>query len=804
MRKYILALAVLLTAVYGFAVPAFRGWMEKTQPDGSIVKVQLQGDEMFHYYINESGARVQEDANGFWKVVGEAPSLEDIQKHRRENPIYRSRQAAMSTNGGPRRVGSTNLAPRGLFILVNFSDSKYQSSNTQEAMNEMMNGDNYTYNGAMGSARKYFIDQSNGAYTPIFDVVGPVTLSKQVSYYGKNKNNVDGNDMYAGNMIIEACSLADSQFDVDFTQYDNDGDGNVDFVYVIYAGKGEADGGAASTIWPHNWSISAARWYGNCTYSASQCRFDGKYIDNYACSGELNGYSGKRNGIGTLCHEFGHVLGLPDYYDTDYGTNYKNGYTPGDWDIMDSGSYNGDQNCPPNYSPWEKYFFGWATPTCLNESKKGTYTLTTDYSDFYQVNNNGTLANWSNTSVQYYIENRQKTGWDTYLPGHGMLVWKVQYDKSAWDGDVPNNTANSPRYVVVSASGNMKMQGAADPFPGTRNVTSYTPFAKYPILNIKENNKQIKFTFIEESLPVDTFTFVSTNNAGWVDASAAHGWFQIITKGESEFGASISTLNSPRTMGEFLMADLDMDYTFIEIPNGTEFRTIDPADAKAVLSTDSEGIITGKLTLVEKGTGDIYIAIIKHDPSLPVPMSYDTNEDVDVAFNLEDISENTASGASPTMISFKAIMSDESYMLSLVFYANSTDDDIVIPAGTYSLSDSKAAGTVLISPGVIENSVYPSFLATINGQYLHDLWFPIDGTVTVEKGTINNQQVLYLTLDATNSYGAIVKATVGKKPTPTTILKTTDNKSTTKMLKNGHLLIHREGKTYNVLGSKME
>lgn len=487
--KLIISALALLSAISLFAVPAYRGWQTKTQPDGTTIEVQLNGDEFYHYYTNRAGQVVTCDEQGYWTIVEQQPSSATISARRKASPMMQTR---------PHRVGKINLAPRGLFILVNFKDSKYQSSNTQAEMNKMMNADTYTYNGAYGSARKYFIDQSHGAYTPTFDVVGPVTLSKNCSYYGKNDS--EGNDMYPGDMVIEACKLADTQFDVDFTQYDNDHDGYVDFVYIIYAGKGEADGGAASTIWPHNWNIESAIYFGNCTYKKEECKVDGLYIDNYACSGELNGHNGSRNGIGTLCHEFGHVLGLPDYYDTQYGSNHENARTPDDWDIMASGSYNGDGNYPPNYSAHEKYFFGWNTPTNLGNTPNLLTLNANGTSDYisYQLNTANTLQSATQEGVNYYIENRQQSGWDTYLPGHGLLVWYVNYSADAWSKNVPNNTAGSPRYTVISATGNKTGLGTAkDPFPGTNNVQTITIAGK-PLSNITETNGAISLIYVKK------------------------------------------------------------------------------------------------------------------------------------------------------------------------------------------------------------------------------------------------------------------------------------------------------------------
>ena len=477
----------LATAISINAVPAYRGWQTKTQPDGSTIEVQQNGDEVYHYYTNRAGEVVRKDAEGYWRMVEAQPTAETIRARR-----------AKAHRAPVRRVGSINLAPCGLFILVNFSDTKYQASNTQAQMDSMMNATNYTYGKAVGSARKYFIDQSNGKYTPTFDVVGPVTLSKKYSYYGANDD--DGNDMYPGDMVVEACLLAKSQYNVDFTQYDNDHDGEIDFVYIIYAGKGEADGGSENTIWPHNWNIESAIYYGNCTYTAAQAKVDGLAINNYACSGELSGTSGDRNGIGTLCHEFGHVLGLPDFYDTNYGSNYKNSRTPGDWDIMDSGSYNGDGDCPPNYSAFEKYYFGWTT--MINPGTDGQQLTLYPAGDAryqaYQVNASGALQAAATDGLNYYIENRQQTGWDKYLPGHGMLVWYVDYKQSVWDENAPNDAASYPRYTLASATGYTTGIGSAkDPFPGTGNRTSWTGVSDKPLKDIREQNGVVTLTYLD-------------------------------------------------------------------------------------------------------------------------------------------------------------------------------------------------------------------------------------------------------------------------------------------------------------------
>lgn len=503
MKKILSFLFLCVLAVTASAVPARRGWQTRTQADGTTIEIQQFGDEFYHYMINREGKQVRE-VNGMYVEIGEAPT-EAVAKARRAKAVARRQR---------KDVGVTpNLAPKGVVILANFANKSMQSGHTQATFDELCNSTNCTVNDGYPSAGQYFADQSNGTYRPQFDVFGPVTLSRNVSYYGADGAK-EGDDQHATDAVVEACILANEQFTINWADYDSDLDGYVDFVYVIYAGKGQADGGTSETIWPHNWSAESARYYGNCTYTEAQCKVGGKKLDNYAMSGEISGSS--LGGIGTLCHEFGHVMGLPDLYDTDYGTVYDNCLTPNDWDIMDGGSYNADGHCPPNYDPWEKDFFGWLTPINLgNEGQNVTlYANGTENQQTYQINASGTYVGPTTSGLRYYIENRQAVGWDAPLTGHGMLIWKVNFNESAWENNAPNNseTSGAPLYTVVSATGTaIGWDGSTDncpknPFPGTGKKTSWSGVSGKPLLNIKESNQIVTLTYIEEpTIVVDPF-----------------------------------------------------------------------------------------------------------------------------------------------------------------------------------------------------------------------------------------------------------------------------------------------------------
>ena len=481
MKKLSVLVLFFVMAVAAWAVPARKTGVVVTQPDGSEMIVYQHGDEHFHWQTNDKGEWLKLDADGFYRVT-DALSVEQIEAKR----MASSKRAAQAAY-------PLNVAPRGLVILVNFADVAFETEKAE--MDSMLIGENYTRNysytyrgktyriNSQGSARQYFKDASNGQYNPQFDIVGPVTVSKSYSYYGKN--NSYGSDMYAEKMIEEACKLADSECNVDFSQYDNDGDKYVDFVFVIYAGYGEADGGPSNTIWPHSWDLYSA--------AGTRCEVDGKVVDLYACSNELDYYSKKHTGIGTFCHEFSHVLGLPDLYIT----NTASHTTLNEWDIMDYGPYNNESNTPPTFSAYERFFMGWLQPRLivdpenvklkdLQESNEALLISSTDQHNL--------IGNDPNPTTFYMVENRQQEGWDKHLPGHGMMLTKIQYSYNRWYQNTVNNSSSKMGVDLVEANGNTSNSGkTTDLFPA--GATAYTKIADHAIEEITEVDGVIKFKY---------------------------------------------------------------------------------------------------------------------------------------------------------------------------------------------------------------------------------------------------------------------------------------------------------------------
>lgn len=420
MKRLFTLWVVLFVVLSAIAVPAKPGvWRTISLTDGTQVKVQLVGDEFMHYYQSEDGTRYLYDAASATYQV-----YSDSQFSNSRRKAVARRAKANNRRAVRRKANVTNIfqgTKKGLIILAQFTDSKFQSGHDRALYNKIANAENYTDNGFKGSVKDYFKAQSAGQFELDFDVVGICQLKNPCSYYGGNDSY--GNDLHAGEMVAEACQWAATQ-GVDFSKYDWDGDGEVDQVFVLYAGKGEADGGAVSTIWPHEFALSASDYGKSLSLS-------GVTVDTYACSAELNGRD-KLDGIGTFCHEFSHCMGFPDFYDT----SYSGWFGMGDYDLMCAGNYNGDGKCPAGYSAYEKHECGWLTyqdVTHIDEALNVTGLKAISEGGGAYV-----LKNKAHEDEYYIIENRQKTGWDAYLPSEGVMITHVDYDANIWLYNTPN------------------------------------------------------------------------------------------------------------------------------------------------------------------------------------------------------------------------------------------------------------------------------------------------------------------------------------------------------------------------------
>ena len=476
------------------AVPAKPVVKDSVLSDGSVVQMVLRGDEYGHYYEQITDSRLQITDNRLQITDSRFQIIDSRQQiaERRERALAKRRMSDARTERSNMLRRAPHQAERGLVILVEFSDVSFVKS--KENFDDLLNKEGYDDNGATGSARDYFRDASNGQYIPQFDLYGPYKLNRVMEYYGQNDK--DGIDMHPDQMVVDAVAMMDSIEDVNFADYDTDNDGRIDNIFIYYAGYGENEGAPANTIWPHAWEVLPEFVTGKLVY-------DGKRIGGYACASELQWSQGDvMCGIGTFCHEFGHVLGLPDFYVTDYAVSHK---TPGFWDIMDYGSYLNDGNTPPTYSAHERFYLGWLTPEILNET--GDYEL-----EELQKSNKAYIITETgehnldggnpNSTIYYLLENRQQTGWDAYLPGHGLMITKTMYDEETWYNNVVNNNKYMQGYDIIEADGKAPYNDYGKPgdlFPGSANVTSYAPYDHYKVTEIAEMDSVISFSFVAEA-----------------------------------------------------------------------------------------------------------------------------------------------------------------------------------------------------------------------------------------------------------------------------------------------------------------
>lgn len=497
--KTLACLCATLATAACYAVPARRGLITVTQPDGTTINIQRVGDEHLHYTLDAQGHVLATDARGLYTYATVdaqgcalptgrnallAPDGQAVKIHDLNTPgIYNAKARAKAATTGTATAAKTHApvavpqrladqknpyymlgrfdtrypakgSPRALIILVQYTDVKFTVSQPASYYQQMINGQTFTQYGGTGSVINYFTQVSKGQFTPQFDVLGPVTLPNNRAYYGANDRWDE--DQRPEDMVVHAISALDAT--TDFSVYDNDGDGYLDNVFIIYAGQGEASYGDEDTVWPHAWELSSA---------GKAFKADGVTVDSYGCTNEWE--QNRPDGIGTFCHEYSHVIGLPDLYSTDYGASET--LTPHSWSVLDYGPYNNNGNTPPSYGAYERNAMGWGDFLILDSPASVSLENLHD-------SNTAALIPTASATEFFLVENRQQTAWDKYLPNHGMLLWHIDYNKSVFNANTVNNTA-SHMYVDLIEAGktaNSKSDAtlASYSFPGTSGARAVT------------------------------------------------------------------------------------------------------------------------------------------------------------------------------------------------------------------------------------------------------------------------------------------------------------------------------------------
>lgn len=453
MKKLYLMLSMLFAfGTAANAIPAKKLQKVITLTNGTQVSVELRGDEYLSWWEGTDGTayRATADDTVFeaFDLEAQKPAAAARRARAEQGRVARLARVKNSLKGADdkmRGLGGDHITykgvKKGLVVLVDFKNKKFADGHDLEYYKNVINGKDFSdeEEGYVGSVRDYFLAQSNGQFELDFDVVGPVTMSKNYGYYGNDGAYQKDEKIYE--MIKEACDGIQDQ--VNLKDYDWDGDGEADQVFFLYAGLGQASGGSPGTIWPHE---SELRYWpcGVLSYPTGK-------INTYACANELQPETQGSSryisaGIGTICHEFSHCLGFADMYDTTGG----GGYGMSVFDVMDQGSYNGNGFVPCNYTAFERIYAGWVeaieleSPATVKDMKS-----VSDYGRPF------IMYNYKNTNEYFLLENRQNTGWDKGLYGsNGLLIVHVNYVPSRW----ANNSVNASNEkiqccTVVNADG---------------------------------------------------------------------------------------------------------------------------------------------------------------------------------------------------------------------------------------------------------------------------------------------------------------------------------------------------------------
>ena len=548
-RILFLFVSLLWYTVSTMAVPAYRGTAQVRQPDGSYITLRLHGDEWMNFNTTVDGYSVVKDQRGYYvyaekkngilqstscvahdvskRSLDEQAFLAHVKKYQTPemSTLVADMKARVETTGAQRRAQRRAAKYdfskfKGLIVLVQFNDKEFSRPDYKDIITDMVNKKDYKgYDNKKmpGSVHDYFSDNSDGKFQPEFDVVGPYTVD-----FSQYDCNIKGEK--TDEVLLAALDSVD--VDVNFKDYDGDGDSMVDLVFFVMAGNGANFVGNDENLWwPHRAQIWNRKEYdkGRDPY----VRKDGVLIWDYASSTELAGYTNQPSsiyidGIGTICHEFSHVLGLPDFYDSNYEDDGES-ITPGDWSLMAQGCYLDNGFTPAGYSLYERYSVGF-TDEPEKIAAEGSYTL-----DPLHLSQTGFRIDSPEKNEFFLFENRQngQFKWDAYLPGHGMLVYRIDLsNKKVWQENKVNANAERNYYELIRAGGPENANTNYDVFPGRGKVTTLHngtkpanlktwsgKAAKWGLFNIREDNGIVSFD-VQDALTLTAISLPESAELG--------------------------------------------------------------------------------------------------------------------------------------------------------------------------------------------------------------------------------------------------------------------------------------------------
>ena len=525
MKKRNLVFVTLLVFVCRiFAIPAFPYKIVVKTENGKEVAIYMQGDETRKYALTTDGYTVLSDETGWWyaekadngEIVKSTFKLMSTDDETTDLKLFKSScpkrlvpsVSVSSINRAPRFQRAQNNTPiigerRALVILMQYQDVAFKRSN--EDFQLLFNAVDYHDNNVTGSVRDYYRFASQGQLDYLSDIYGPYTASHPMSYYGSNIST-GGSDAHAVDLCIEAMKSLPNT--IDFSRYDNDNDGLIDNVHIIYAGYGEEAGGPSYAIWAHEYPHRI-----NLNHEI------GYSLAGYSCSPELRGNFGAEiSHIGVVCHELGHALGAMDYYDTNYGTGGEYDGT-GKWDIMASGSWNDNGRTPPNFNPYVRsVIFGWNQQETLSPDKN--YSIPKMLEGNSEQSKVYKMETGSNGDY-FLLENRQKAGFDAALPGAGLMIYHVHPNIDRYRTTNTINASHPQCMYPVCATGSNpnsreygEINSAGCPFPGSSNVREFSSATKPAALAWNGSAANVAISNISLSIENGAITFSTGKNNG--------------------------------------------------------------------------------------------------------------------------------------------------------------------------------------------------------------------------------------------------------------------------------------------------
>lgn len=494
-------------------VPAYPYPLTASQPDGEKITLIMKGDRVLHWYETPAGKKVLQNSQGYFVYAEKdadnllIPGKKIVRKDdglvlksasnnisSTEKTVFFSKAQIDDKNvryytnasSTPKLSHPTSGNCKLLVILVDFPDQT--ALLTPNVLNNVMNQENYD---GTGSFRDYYLEASYRKLDITTTVTQWVRASKNMSYYGEDDSY--GWDLHIPELVREVIDSMEAR-GTDFSEYDNDHDGYLDAIQVIHAGYGTESGAPASSIWSHSYVLDDYR-----------VSYDGVIIDDYSIYPELRSNTGSDPvQIGVICHEFGHNLGLDDYYDVDDVGSGGWAFDLNDWDLMSSGMWNNDGATPAGHNAYSKHIIGWLNLTELINPTPIELRNSDEFPEAYFYS--------TSTSDEFFVfENRQQVGFDTYIPGHGLLVYHVDKNYSGWS----NNTINvDPAHQAFDLEEADNILSAAtrdgDAFPGTANITEFTDFTLPGSRSWANQTSDKPITKIEETAGIISFDFLKT------------------------------------------------------------------------------------------------------------------------------------------------------------------------------------------------------------------------------------------------------------------------------------------------------